>query len=548
MSFNVSYLLELKDRYSANAKKINARTRTLNTSLNNLNKRLATSRAEFAGAGTRMASFATGMLATIAAAAGAGALISFERNMAKVKAISGATGEQFSELRKQARLLGQTTEFTSAQAAAGQAFLAQAGFKTNEILAAMPDILDLATAGTLGLAEAADIASNIMTPFGIAASESARVVDSLAIIAANSNTNIQQLGNAMKNVAPVAAKLKIPLEATAAAIGVLGDSGIQAERAGTGLKIVLQRLVKPVGEVKLAFAALAVRGQELNPAVNTMSDVLSRLNAKLDKIKDPAKRAAIEIAIFGSEASAVGSVLLKSTGRIDELTKKMIESKGAGKEMASIMRDNLGGDIDSLLSSVSGLVIGIGEGGLTGGLRDIIQTMTGAFRAVSSFSATFPALTSFMVKATAAIIAIKLATMVYGKGMIAFLAIQKAVTVGVLLFNAAMMANPLGLLIGGMALAIGAFIAFRSEIGATIDSFLGLFNLSLPSWMRSAFGMGEVNINAGDKGIAAQGSAASGRLDGNININAPAGVIRSVDSVSTGTGVNLGLNMAGNLG
>lgn len=556
MSFNVSYVLSLKNRYSSKAAKITASTQKLNSSLGRLNRKLAISKASFGGATSEMAGFARGMIATLAAAAGFNSLVTFERQMAKVKAISGATGDEFVALREKARDLGATTEFTAGQAAAGMAFLAQAGFKTSEILASMTGILNLATAGSLDLAAAADITSNVMTPFGIKANEITRVVDAMAIVAANSNTNIIQLGGAMKNVAPVAAKFKISLEATAAAIGVLGDAGIQAERAGTGLKIIMLRLVKPVGEVKLALKALNVQGQELNPAVNSLSTVLGRMKTKLDNVKNPALRAAIEVALFGQEASAVGGILLQSGKRMAELRSEMKNTTGAAKRMADIMRNNLGGDIDSALSSVSNLVIGVGESGLTKALRDMIQGFTTGVRAISSFSQEFPALTSFILKAIAAFIGIKIAIMAYGKAQIAFLAIQVAATNAMLLFNLALAANPIGVIVGVMALAIAGFIAFREEIGQTVDSLLGFFNLPMPDFLKGVFGM-DVNAEANiiamkekskgltDPNIAAKGAqAANGRIDGNININAPKGVIKSIESITSGTGINLGLNAA----
>lgn len=118
----------------------------------------------------------------------------FEQSMAKVKAISGATADEFANLRNQALELGETTVFTASQAADAQGFLAMAGFKTEQIMSAMPGVLNLAAAGQMEIARTADIASNILTGFQLEAGETGRVVDVMAKAMTSSNTNIEQLG------------------------------------------------------------------------------------------------------------------------------------------------------------------------------------------------------------------------------------------------------------------------------------------------------------------------------------------------------------------
>ncbi|WP_260984490.1 phage tail tape measure protein [Paenibacillus xylanexedens] len=118
----------------------------------------------------------------------------FEQAMAKVKAISGATADEFENLRNQALELGATTIFTASQAADAQGFLAMAGFKTAQIMEAMPGVLNLAAAGQMEIARTADIASNILTGFQLQAGETGRVVDVMAKAMTSSNTNIEQLG------------------------------------------------------------------------------------------------------------------------------------------------------------------------------------------------------------------------------------------------------------------------------------------------------------------------------------------------------------------
>lgn len=177
-----------------------------------------------------------------AAAAAAAALLSmgaairviseFDSGMSELAAVTRATAGEMAQLRDVAKDLGSTTEFTAKQAADGLTFLARAGFDAEEAMASIPAVLDLATASGMALGQAADIASNIMSGFGIEASNAANVTDVLAAASSRANTDVAQLGSAMSTVAPISAALGISLEDTAAAIGVMSDAGIQGERAG----------------------------------------------------------------------------------------------------------------------------------------------------------------------------------------------------------------------------------------------------------------------------------------------------------------------------
>ncbi|MCH7985481.1 MAG: phage tail tape measure protein, partial [Acidobacteria bacterium] len=168
----------------------------------------------------------------------------FQAEMNKVKALTGAVGKQFDQLREQAMKLGKTTQFSASEAAAGMAFLAQAGFDANQIVKAMPATLDLAAAANIGLAEAADIVSNVMSGMGIAVEDLGGTVDIMTAAFTSANTDLTQLGQAMKFAGPVASDFGLSIAETAGALSLLGNAGIQASMAGTSLRNILNRLVK----------------------------------------------------------------------------------------------------------------------------------------------------------------------------------------------------------------------------------------------------------------------------------------------------------------
>ena len=350
--------------------------------------RFARSGDKAGGSAGRVTGAIGGMTAKMAAAAAAAAALTatfaaairtiseFETSISKLGAISGATTSQLEGMRDVAKQLGATTEFSAGQAADGLTFLAQAGFSAAESMAAIPAVLDLATASGLGLAAAADTASNIMSGFGIAAAEAARVSDVLAAAASSSNTNVSQLGGAMSTVAPIAAALGVNLEGTAASIGILSDAGIQGERAGTALRGVLAALAGPTSEATTALNGLGIAISDVDPATNSLSDVLVRLQGAGLSTADA-------MTIFGREAASGALVLVKGADQLRTFTDELGNADGAAADMADTMRDNLGGDIATMQSTLSGLILALGEAGLTAVIRGVIGTITDITRFVT---------------------------------------------------------------------------------------------------------------------------------------------------------------------
>ena len=163
----------------------------------------------------------------------------FEKQMSRVQAIAGATKEELEELTNQAIDLGASTSFSASEVASGMENLASAGFTTNEIMSSMPGLLDLAASSGADLATASEIAASAIRGFGLEASESAHVADVFAEAAARTNAQTEDMGEAMKYVAPVAKTVGLSIEETAAAIGIMSDAGVKGGQAGTTLRLSL---------------------------------------------------------------------------------------------------------------------------------------------------------------------------------------------------------------------------------------------------------------------------------------------------------------------
>lgn len=285
----------------------------------------------------------------------------FQSQMSRVKAISGATGSEFKQLHDQALQLGADTAFSSKQAAEGQENLASAGFTTNEIIAAMPGLLDLAASSGESLASSSDIAASTLRGFGLAASDAGHVADVLAKNASATNAAVVDTGEAMKYISPVAQTAGWSLESVAASIGELANSGIRGSQAGTTLRAMFSRLAKPSDESATAMERMGFKAYDAQHKMKSLSQIISDLSTATAKMTDEQKQHTIA-QVFGEEAmSGILTLIKNGSSSLDDLTNSYINSNGAAKEMASTMQDNAKSAIEQMTGSLETAGIKIEE-------------------------------------------------------------------------------------------------------------------------------------------------------------------------------------------
>jgi TP901 family phage tail tape measure protein len=345
-----------------------------------------------------------------AAAIGAGLVSSvktamdFEKAMSGVQAKVGGTAAEIDQLNKLARDLGRSTQFSASEAAAGMDFLAMAGFKTNEIIAAMPGLLNLAAAGNLELGTAADIASNILGGMNLEASETGRVADVLAKAATSSNVSVEMLGETFKYVAPIAAQAGASLEEMAAAAGLLGDAGIQGSEAGTGLRSVLLRLAAPPAQAASALDELGVATKDTAGNMRPFGDILKDVDkAMKDMNLGTADVLRLQTDLFGKTAVTTGALLQQAAanGTLEQKTKELMESQGAAAQMAETMNDNLAGAFKRLVSALEGFQIQL-VSGTNPVLKTVVELLANLINVVTDGMERFPIFTGIIVTLVAA--------------------------------------------------------------------------------------------------------------------------------------------------
>lgn len=357
-----------------------AQLKTLNASMAST---ATTSKA--AGAGMKTMFFGFTAFATVAMATKA--VKNFEESMATLKAVAVTSNvplqhqaKVFEELRVKALQLGATTRYTATEAGEGLLYLARAGFTATEQLDAIDATLGLATTGLLDLGQAADFASNIVSQFGLAASETERVADALVNTSNRSNTNVTQMAEAMKYAGPVAGALGIKLETAAAAVGVLGDRGIQASMAGTNLRGAMLALAAPTTRAQKAFKELGVTVDDVNPAKRDWVDIWETFGNAFDNLEDKTRKAALANAIFMRRNTAGALIMADSTKKMRELIAAQEDNRGATLKQAAAMEDTLAGAFRRVRSAAESLAHATGDSGLAGGLRYLTDTLASTLR------------------------------------------------------------------------------------------------------------------------------------------------------------------------
>ena len=302
-------------------------------------------------------SLSVGLTAPLVAvgALAAKSFLSFERGMNKVAAVSGATEAEMASLTAIAKDLGATTSFSAAQAAEGLGFLAQAGFDATEAGRALPGVLQLAAAGGIELAAAADIATNVLAGYGLEVDQLARVNDVLAKASISTNTNVQQLGESFKFSGAVASSAGISFEEAGAAMALMGNAGIQAEMAGTSLQQAIFRLVKPTNEAAGVMEKLGIHGTDAHGRLLPLDQIVEQLEPHFENT-------AAMATIFGSRAiKGMGALVAEGSDKLRALTTELEHAGGTAQEVADKKLAGLTGAWTRLQSATEGVFIEIGS-------------------------------------------------------------------------------------------------------------------------------------------------------------------------------------------
>lgn len=391
--------------------------------------------------------------------------VSFDREVARVGALTrlDKSDPQFAALREQAKKLGAETQFTSRDAASGQAFLAMAGFTPQSIQAALPGVLNMALAGGMDLGESADIGSNILSQFHLDPKEMDRVSDVLTAAFTRTNTDLTNIGEAMKYAGTGMAGLGVSVEQTTAMIGVMANVGLRGSIAGTGLQTTFSRLAAPTDKAASALKELGVNVADSTGKMRPAEVVLADIYKAVRKYGDVDQLSFFKD-IAGEEAAKSFQALVQSAGS-GELQKLLAELKKAQGEAATVakkMADNLDGDLKNLDSAWEGFRIQIEEL-VDGPLRGLVQGISNIVGAMTAWARENPELTKALLTVGGSALAV---TAITG-GL--------SLAIGLLLGPVAKLKLGFALLTGtkGLGRAVPLFTQLRAVTGGSMGSIKG---------------------------------------------------------------------------
>lgn len=299
----------------------------------------------------------------------------FESEMSKVKAISGATADQFVQLTAKAKEMGATTKFTAEEAGQAFEYMAMAGWKPDQMMSGISGIMNLAAASGEDLATTSDIVTDALTAFNLTAEDSTHFADVMAQASANANTNVGMMGQTFQYVAPIAGALGYSIEDTAQAIGLMANSGIKGEKAGTALRSLFTRLADPPKDAAQAIDALGISITNSDGSMRSLSDVMGQLRKGFAGLTEDQK-AKYASDLAGQEAmSGLLAIVNASEDSYNQLAESIANADGASQKMTDTMLDNVQGKWTIFKSALDGVKIAMGER-LKPYLMDAIQWLT----------------------------------------------------------------------------------------------------------------------------------------------------------------------------
>lgn len=328
-----------------------------------------------AATGMKAAGAAVGAASTAVVGFGKSAVdagMSFDSSMAQVAATMGKSVDEITNLRDFAQEMGSTTAFSASQAADALNYMALAGYDADTSMKMLPNVLNLAAAGGIELAEASDMVTDAQTALGLNLEETAAMVDKMAAASSNTNTSVAQLGNAFLTVGGNAKNLAGGTTELSQMLGVMADNGIKGAEAGTHLRNIMLAMNPTTDAATAAWDKLGISAYDANGNLRDLPTVFQEVNAAMDGMTDQEKTDMLSKMFNKTDLAAVNALLDTSAERYNEVAAAIDNSAGASQKMADTQLDNLAGDITLFQSALEGAQIAVSDK-LTPNLREFVQ-------------------------------------------------------------------------------------------------------------------------------------------------------------------------------
>ncbi|MBO8173507.1 MAG: phage tail tape measure protein [Bacillaceae bacterium] len=343
-----------------------------------------------------------------------------------------------------------SNEMAVSQEEVGKAYyyLASAGLEYKEVLEGVTDVAKLAVAAHIDMAEAANIAVGVMKGFGYTSQDLTRINDMLIATVTKSNTNLEQLGEALKYVAPFAHQVGWELSEVNAALGVLADRNIKGATAGVYLRQAIAQLIDPTAQARDTLARLGLTAEDVNPEMHSLTEIIQTLN-------DAGATTSDVIQLLGVRAGGAFAILLQEGApALREFNQELLNSAGITEQVRSKQEEAFGEQLKILKNNLTSIAITIGS--------QVVPALNAMLQPILKLLQAFNSLPEPIQKTTGALIAL-------GSSVMVIAGVIKAISA---------LAGLLGMG-GALATAAGALSGVASTIGAALAAIAGAVSLPI---------------------------------------------------------------------
>lgn len=398
----VGVAMVLKDRFSNEAGRISNSFRTMMNDMNTWNRGIQMSAANAFDFGKELVG---GMAKAYQYSAGVYDQVFLASKM------SGANAAQQARLMQVAKEVNEVTPLTAKDIASGERYLAMAGNNVEQIEKMIGPAAKLASIFSMPVGEkggVADLMTNIMQTFNIPSQNATQVVDQLATAVNSANISLTDLAQSFQYSGAEFRNAKISMGDAAAAIGVLGNQGIQASSAGTALANMMRYLTLSVtGQKKAGSTMLKSLGIDPASLVDSQGNLL-RLDKIITILGDKLRgRRGIDISsalfnIFGVRGTRAASALLQDywsgTNKLTELMDKVNSAKGTVESLTQERLQTPAGIIEQFKSNWENFVVTVGST-LAQVFNPLLKFGSGLFKIINDIQETWAG--KFLVKVVA---------------------------------------------------------------------------------------------------------------------------------------------------
>ena len=292
----------------------------------------------------------------------------FDQAMANTAAICGATADDYARLQQAALDMGKDTTKTATESAEALGYMSLAGWDVNESIAGLEPILRLSEATQMDLATCSDLVTDSLSALGLQVDDLGEYLDVAAMANNKSNQTAQMLMEAYIAVGGTMKNLNVPIQESAAALGVLANRGIKGSEAGTALNAVINNLTTGTGQAGKMMDKLGISAFDSNGKFIGLAETLRVVDEATKDMTEEQRNAALA-ALGGKEhidalndlISGLNTTTADGRSEWEALTDDLYNADGALSTMAATVTDTLQGAISIFGSAMDDMKIRLAQ-------------------------------------------------------------------------------------------------------------------------------------------------------------------------------------------